>query len=94
MFVRSLHQGVEQRGRSAPVGRTHSFSLTLAQHQNNPLLRKDEHIVSPGLCVTSARLVSGENHSACLKVYSLHKNPHVYSELGTLKLTKQPVGLV
>ncbi|XP_051729094.1 mitogen-activated protein kinase 15 [Ctenopharyngodon idella] len=53
--------GVEQRGHSAPVGRTHSFSLTLAQHQNNPLLRKDEHIVSPGLCVTSARLNQRSN---------------------------------
>uniref|UniRef100_A0A8C2IRY7 Mitogen-activated protein kinase 15 n=1 Tax=Cyprinus carpio TaxID=7962 RepID=A0A8C2IRY7_CYPCA len=48
--------GVDQRGRSAPVARTNSFSLTLAQPQNNPLIRKDEPIVSPGLCVTSARL--------------------------------------
>ncbi len=58
LFIPS-NQGVDQRGRSAPVARTHSFSLTLAQPQNNPLLRKDEHIVSPELCVTSARLVSG-----------------------------------
>ncbi|KAA0710314.1 Mitogen-activated protein kinase 15 [Triplophysa tibetana] len=46
----------DQRGRSAPVARTSSFSLTLAQHQNNSLLRNDEPTVSPGLCVTSARL--------------------------------------
>nr|XP_009292731.1 mitogen-activated protein kinase 15 isoform X1 [Danio rerio] len=46
----------DPRGRSAPVGRTHSFSLTLAQPLNNPLIRKDEAIVSPGLCVTSACL--------------------------------------
>nr|ABC94475.1 extracellular signal-regulated kinase 7 [Danio rerio] len=37
----------DPRGRSAPVGRTHSFSLTLAQPMNNPLIRKDEAIVSP-----------------------------------------------
>ncbi|KAK2886892.1 hypothetical protein QQF64_014198 [Cirrhinus molitorella] len=53
--------GVDQRGRSAPVARTNSFSLTLAQPQNNPLLRKDEPIVSPGLCVTSARLNQRSN---------------------------------
>uniref|UniRef100_A0A8C1T427 Mitogen-activated protein kinase 15 n=1 Tax=Cyprinus carpio TaxID=7962 RepID=A0A8C1T427_CYPCA len=55
LFIPS-NQGVDQRGRSAPVARTNSFSLTLAQPQNNPLIRKDEPIVSPGLCVTSARL--------------------------------------
>ncbi|XP_051991960.1 mitogen-activated protein kinase 15 isoform X1 [Xyrauchen texanus] len=53
--------GVDQRGRSAPVTRTRSFSLTLAQPQNNPLLRKDEPTVSPGLCVTSARLNQRSN---------------------------------
>lgn len=61
--------GVDQRGRSAPVARTHSFSLTLAQPQNNPLLRKDEHIVSPELCVTSARLNQRSNsHSRDAKL--------------------------
>ncbi|XP_055076043.2 mitogen-activated protein kinase 15 [Misgurnus anguillicaudatus] len=53
--------GGEQRGRSAPVARTSSFSLTLAQPQNNPLLRKDEPTVSSGLCVTSARLNQRSN---------------------------------
>uniref|UniRef100_A0A8B9LRQ9 Mitogen-activated protein kinase 15 n=1 Tax=Astyanax mexicanus TaxID=7994 RepID=A0A8B9LRQ9_ASTMX len=46
----------QQRGHSAPVARTRSFSLTLTQPQNNPLLRKDEPTLSPGLCVSSARL--------------------------------------
>ncbi|XP_057210179.1 mitogen-activated protein kinase 15 isoform X2 [Triplophysa rosa] len=50
------HVSGDQRGRSAPVARTSSFSLTLAQPQNNSLLRKDEPTVCPGLCVTSARL--------------------------------------
>ncbi|KAK7138566.1 hypothetical protein R3I93_015869 [Phoxinus phoxinus] len=60
---------VEHRGRSAPVGRTHSFSLTLAQPQNNPLLRKDEPLGSPGLCVTSARLNQRSNsHSRDAKL--------------------------
>ncbi|KAK6327814.1 hypothetical protein J4Q44_G00034600 [Coregonus suidteri] len=45
-----------QRGRSAPVSRTRSFSLTLSQPQNNPLVRRDEPSVSSGICVTSARL--------------------------------------
>ncbi|KAL0961858.1 hypothetical protein UPYG_G00332570 [Umbra pygmaea] len=45
-----------QRGRSAPAGRTRSFSLTLSCPQNNPLVRREEHSVSSGLCVTSARL--------------------------------------
>ncbi|TRZ01702.1 hypothetical protein DNTS_003588 [Danionella cerebrum] len=48
--------GVEPRGRSAPVARSHSFSLTLAQPQNSPLIRKDEHSLSPGPSVTSAHL--------------------------------------
>ncbi|KTG39119.1 hypothetical protein cypCar_00010049 [Cyprinus carpio] len=61
--------GVDQRGRSAPAARTNSFSLTLAQPQNNPLLRKDEHIVSPELCVTSARLNQRSNlHSRDAKL--------------------------
>uniref|UniRef100_A0A8C1GQF5 Mitogen-activated protein kinase 15 n=1 Tax=Cyprinus carpio TaxID=7962 RepID=A0A8C1GQF5_CYPCA len=61
--------GVDQRGRSAPVARTNSFSLTLAQPQNNPLIRKDEPIVSPGLCVTSARLNQRSNsHSRDAKL--------------------------
>nr|WRY74758.1 mitogen-activated protein kinase 15 [Rachycentron canadum] len=47
-----------QRGRSAPVGHNRSFSLTLNQTQNNPLVRKDESSLSSGLHVTSARLVS------------------------------------
>uniref|UniRef100_A0AAR2JPP8 Mitogen-activated protein kinase 15 n=1 Tax=Pygocentrus nattereri TaxID=42514 RepID=A0AAR2JPP8_PYGNA len=46
----------QQRGQSAPVARTRSFSLTLSPPQNNPLLRKEETMISPGLCVTSARL--------------------------------------
>ncbi|KAM3858477.1 mitogen-activated protein kinase 15 [Diretmus argenteus] len=45
-----------QRGRSAPVARTRSFSLTLTQAQNNPLVRRDEPSVPSGICVTSARL--------------------------------------
>ncbi|XP_071378120.1 mitogen-activated protein kinase 15 [Centroberyx affinis] len=45
-----------QRGRSAPVAHTRSFSLTLTQAQNNPLIRRDEPSVSSGICVTSARL--------------------------------------
>ncbi|XP_072226495.1 mitogen-activated protein kinase 15 [Leuresthes tenuis] len=45
-----------QRGRSAPVAHNRSFSLTLNQTQNNPLVRKDEGPLSAGLCVTSARL--------------------------------------
>ncbi|XP_016352367.1 extracellular signal-regulated kinase 2-like [Sinocyclocheilus anshuiensis] len=63
--------GVDQRGRSTPVARTSSFSLTLAQTPNNPLLCKDEHIVSPGLCVTSARLNQRSNlHSRDAKLPS------------------------
>uniref|UniRef100_A0A8C1GGC1 Mitogen-activated protein kinase 15 n=1 Tax=Cyprinus carpio TaxID=7962 RepID=A0A8C1GGC1_CYPCA len=68
LFIPS-NQGVDQRGRSAPVARTNSFSLTLAQPQNNPLIRKDEPIVSPGLCVTSARLNQRSNsHSRDAKL--------------------------
>ncbi|KAG5264638.1 hypothetical protein AALO_G00256380 [Alosa alosa] len=44
------------RGRSAPVPRVRSFSLTLSRPLNNPLVRRDEPPVSSGLCVTSARL--------------------------------------
>ncbi|XP_066530404.1 mitogen-activated protein kinase 15 isoform X2 [Hoplias malabaricus] len=54
-FKKSVEQ-TQQRGQSAPVARTRSFSLTLSQPQNNSLLRKEEPILSPGLCVTSARL--------------------------------------
>lgn len=45
------------RGRSAPIARVRSFSLTLSRPLNNPLVRRDEPPVSSGLCVTSARLV-------------------------------------
>uniref|UniRef100_A0AAR2JTF1 Mitogen-activated protein kinase 15 n=1 Tax=Pygocentrus nattereri TaxID=42514 RepID=A0AAR2JTF1_PYGNA len=58
-YRNKLYEGVEQsqqRGQSAPVARTRSFSLTLSPPQNNPLLRKEETMISPGLCVTSARL--------------------------------------
>ncbi|KAM6899558.1 mitogen-activated protein kinase 15 [Xenentodon cancila] len=48
-----------QRGRSAPVSHNRSFSLTLNQTQNNPLVRKDEKSLSTGLYVTSACLHSG-----------------------------------
>ncbi|XP_067112128.1 mitogen-activated protein kinase 15 [Osmerus mordax] len=44
------------RGRSAPVARTHSFSLAQSNPQNNPLVRRDEPSVSSGICITSARL--------------------------------------
>lgn len=47
-----------QRGRSAPVAHNRTFSLTLNQTQNNPLVRKDEPTLSSGLHVTSACLVS------------------------------------
>ncbi|KAM4539096.1 mitogen-activated protein kinase 15 isoform 2-T2 [Odontesthes bonariensis] len=53
-----------QRGRSAPVAHNRSFSLTLHQTQNNPLVRKDEGPLSAGLCVTSARL----NHRSSSQV--------------------------
>lgn len=53
--VVSMEQ-ILQRGRSAPVARTRSFSLTLSHPQNNPLVRRDEPPVSSGICVTSARL--------------------------------------
>ncbi|XP_037548895.1 mitogen-activated protein kinase 15 [Nematolebias whitei] len=55
-----------QRGRLAPPIHNHSFSLTLNQTQNNPLVRKDERSMSAGLHITSARLVgpSGQgNHN-------------------------------
>ncbi|XP_062846558.1 mitogen-activated protein kinase 15 [Trichomycterus rosablanca] len=57
--VESSNKVVEQspqRGHSAPVAGTRSFSLTLLQPQNNPLLRKEEPLLSPSLCVTSAHL--------------------------------------
>lgn len=50
-----------QRGRSAPVTHNRSFSVTLNQTHNNPLVRKEEASLSPGLQVTSARLV-GPQH--------------------------------
>ncbi|KAM9738203.1 mitogen-activated protein kinase 15 [Menidia menidia] len=46
----------QPRGRSAPVPHNRSFSLTLNQIQNNPLVRKQEAPLSAGLHVTSARL--------------------------------------
>uniref|UniRef100_A0A671UEZ5 Mitogen-activated protein kinase 15 n=1 Tax=Sparus aurata TaxID=8175 RepID=A0A671UEZ5_SPAAU len=49
------------RGRSAPVTHNRSFSLTLNQTQNNPLVRKDEPSLSSGLHVTSARLNQRSN---------------------------------
>ncbi|XP_032391854.1 mitogen-activated protein kinase 15 isoform X1 [Etheostoma spectabile] len=45
-----------RRGRSAPVAHNRSFSLSLNQTQNNPLVRQDEPSLSSGLHVTSARL--------------------------------------
>nr|XP_020487259.1 mitogen-activated protein kinase 15 [Labrus bergylta] len=50
-----------QRGRSAPVTHNRSFSLTLNQTQNNPLVRKDDTSLSSGLSVTSARLNQRSN---------------------------------
>ncbi|CAK6949439.1 mitogen-activated protein kinase 15 [Scomber scombrus] len=50
-----------QRGRSAPAGHNRSFSSTLTQTQNNPLVRKDESSLSAGLNVTSARLNQRSN---------------------------------
>ncbi|XP_054461930.1 mitogen-activated protein kinase 15 [Anoplopoma fimbria] len=50
-----------QRGRSAPVAHSRSFSLTLNQTQNNLLVRKDEPSLSSGLSVTSARLNQRSN---------------------------------
>lgn len=58
-----------QRGRSAPVAHNRSFSVTLNQTQNNPLVRKEEPSLSPGLHVTSARLVSPQHLRTC-KVWS------------------------
>ncbi|KAK2830371.1 hypothetical protein Q5P01_018302 [Channa striata] len=45
-----------RRGRSAPVVHNRSFSVTLNQTQNNPLVRKEEASLSTGLHVASARL--------------------------------------
>ncbi|KAI3358590.1 hypothetical protein L3Q82_014997 [Scortum barcoo] len=50
-----------QRGRSAPAAHSRSFSWTLNQTQNNPLVRKDEPSLSSGLSVTSARLNQRSN---------------------------------
>ncbi|XP_074542810.1 mitogen-activated protein kinase 15 [Halichoeres trimaculatus] len=49
------------RGRSAPVTHNRSFSSTLNQTQNNLLVRKEEHGLSSGLSVTSARLNQRSN---------------------------------
>uniref|UniRef100_A0A4W6DT42 Mitogen-activated protein kinase 15 n=1 Tax=Lates calcarifer TaxID=8187 RepID=A0A4W6DT42_LATCA len=50
-----------QRGRSAPATHNRSFSWTLNQTQNNPLVRKDEASLPSGLYVTSARLNQRSN---------------------------------
>ncbi|KAM3596322.1 uncharacterized protein V6R79_012365 [Siganus canaliculatus] len=50
-----------QRGRSAPAIHSRSFSMTLNQTQNNPLVRKDDSPLSSGLHVTSARLNQRSN---------------------------------
>uniref|UniRef100_A0A8D0CRW3 Mitogen-activated protein kinase 15 n=1 Tax=Sander lucioperca TaxID=283035 RepID=A0A8D0CRW3_SANLU len=52
----STPPAILRRGRSAPVTHNRSFSLTLNQTQNNPLVRQDEPSLSSGLYVTSARL--------------------------------------
>ncbi|XP_033831614.1 mitogen-activated protein kinase 15 [Periophthalmus magnuspinnatus] len=44
------------RGRSAPLNQTRTFSSHINQTQNNPLVRKEESVLSSGLCITSARL--------------------------------------
>ncbi|TSK31343.1 Mitogen-activated protein kinase 15 [Bagarius yarrelli] len=54
--LQSSYKGVDQRGQSAPMGGTRSFSLTLLEPQNNTLLAKEEPDLLSGLCVTSARL--------------------------------------
>ncbi|XP_022602710.1 mitogen-activated protein kinase 15 isoform X2 [Seriola dumerili] len=54
-----------QRGRSAPVAHNRSFSLTLNQTTNNPLVRKDEPSLSSGLHVASARLNQRSNPQVC-----------------------------
>uniref|UniRef100_A0A8C9SSX2 Mitogen-activated protein kinase 15 n=1 Tax=Scleropages formosus TaxID=113540 RepID=A0A8C9SSX2_SCLFO len=46
----------EPRGRSAPMGRTRSFSLTFTCPQLNPLLRRDEPNLSSGVSVTAVHL--------------------------------------
>ncbi|KAK7899087.1 hypothetical protein WMY93_019940 [Mugilogobius chulae] len=43
------------RGRSAPLNQNRSFSSNINQTQNNPLVRKEDSMLS-GLCITSARL--------------------------------------
>lgn len=64
-----------QRGRSAPLTHNRSFSLTLNQTQNNPLVRKEEPSLSPGLSVTSARLVYkiNWNFKACYLYYDIDR---------------------
>ncbi|KAJ0003327.1 hypothetical protein NQD34_008425 [Periophthalmus magnuspinnatus] len=42
--------------RSAPLNQTRTFSSHINQTQNNPLVRKEESVLSSGLCITSARL--------------------------------------
>uniref|UniRef100_A0A665U0K1 Mitogen-activated protein kinase 15 n=1 Tax=Echeneis naucrates TaxID=173247 RepID=A0A665U0K1_ECHNA len=56
-----LNVSTQPRGRSAPVARNRSFSLTLNQTQNNPLVRKEESSLSSGLYVTSACLNQRSN---------------------------------
>ncbi|XP_041811306.1 mitogen-activated protein kinase 15 [Chelmon rostratus] len=53
-----------QRGCSAPVIHNRSFSLTLNQTQNNPLVRKNEPCLPAELQVTSARLNQRSNAQA------------------------------
>ncbi|XP_028254897.1 mitogen-activated protein kinase 15 isoform X2 [Parambassis ranga] len=53
--TKSMDQ-ILQHGHSASVCHNRSFSVTLNQTQNNPLVRKDEPSISAGLYVTSARL--------------------------------------
>lgn len=47
-----------QRGRSATVVHNRSFSWSLSQTQNNPLVRKDDATLTAGLHISSAPLVS------------------------------------
>uniref|UniRef100_A0A8C2WPT6 Mitogen-activated protein kinase 15 n=1 Tax=Cyclopterus lumpus TaxID=8103 RepID=A0A8C2WPT6_CYCLU len=61
MRTKTSMDQILQRGRSAPVAHSRSFSLTLNQTQNNLLVRKDEPSLSSGLCVTSARLNQRSN---------------------------------
>lgn len=55
IMVNATVNQIIHRGRSAPLDQNRSFSSTLNQTQNNPLVRKDDTL-STGLCITSARL--------------------------------------